>query len=199
MESLLDVHMGNAEVTTTARALAIEDVRNALSFCVMNCCCVPLTTPQLIINVDATQFTVGDRKAEPTKVVYTGKRPKQLKAEPTKGQSGLTAYFIKYYATINAAGDQARSVYIIADDNMLPGEIDVREVTGLGAGASSKEISYLIFCKTRVPTIEFYKWSNLAASFGAEIPQSRVCRTNHNFCSAVTLSGPMTVLSSPQG
>jgi transposase len=36
MESLLDVHMGNAEVTTTARALAIEDVRNSLSFCVMN-------------------------------------------------------------------------------------------------------------------------------------------------------------------
>jgi hypothetical protein len=152
------VHIGNAELTTTARARACEDVRNSLSFAVMNACCVPLSTPELIINVNATQFTCGDKATQPTTVVYTGKRPKQLKTEPTGGSQGLTNYFIKYYATINAAGDQARSIYILADDNMLPGEIDVKEVAGIGAGASSKEISYLVYSKTRCPTVEFYKW-----------------------------------------
>ncbi|KAJ1410748.1 hypothetical protein B484DRAFT_402841 [Ochromonadaceae sp. CCMP2298] len=102
-------------------------------------------------------FTCGDKGTQPTKVVYTSHRPKQLKTEPTTVSSGV-CYFIKYYATINAAGDQARSIYILADDNMLPGEIDVKEVTGIGSGASSKDISYFVFCKTRCPTIEFYKW-----------------------------------------
>jgi transposase len=154
----LNVNAGNCECTTTARALAIEDVRNALSFATMNCCCVPISCAELIINVDATQFTCGDTKGSGCKAAYVGQRPRNLQVMPKTGESGLTNYFIKYYATISAAGGQARPIYIIADHDMVDQEIDVHEVKGIGAGSSPAETAFLVFCKTRVPQLEFYKW-----------------------------------------
>jgi hypothetical protein len=62
-KKLLDVREGEAEVSTAARDEALADPRNALSFATVNACCVPISTPELIINVDATQFTCGDIKA----------------------------------------------------------------------------------------------------------------------------------------
>jgi transposase len=49
----------SSESTTWARADAQADIRNAVSFAVMNSLVVPLTEPDLIINSDATQYTVG--------------------------------------------------------------------------------------------------------------------------------------------
>jgi transposase len=155
---LLNVNQGNCECTTTARMEAIADVRNALSFATMNACCVPISTPELIINVDATQFTCGDVKGSGAQAAYVGKRPRNLKVQPKKGESGLTSYFIKYYATISAAGGRARPIYIIADDQMKEQAIDVHEVTGIGAGTHPGETAYIVFCKSRVPQLEFYKW-----------------------------------------
>jgi hypothetical protein len=45
---------------------------------------------------------VGDAKPKAKEVMYKGKRPKNLKAKASAGESGLTGYFIKYYATINS-------------------------------------------------------------------------------------------------
>jgi transposase len=154
----LKVGEGEAELDTNARALALADVRNALSFAVMNACCVPISTPELIINVDATQFTCGDVKARGSKAAYIGKRPRNLKVAPIAGESGLTSFFIKLYATINAAGGQARPIYIYADPEMKDGEIDVHEVIGIGAGTSPRETAFIVFSKTRVPQLAFYKW-----------------------------------------
>jgi hypothetical protein len=154
----LDVHGGNSEVTTTARMEAVADVRNALSFAVMNACCVPISTPELIINVDATQFTCGDVKGSGIEAAYVGKRPRNLKVEPVKGASSLTEFFIKYYATINANGGRARPIYILKDAAMKDGEIRVHEVTGIGARTHPGEAGFLVFCKSLVPKLDFYKW-----------------------------------------
>ena len=64
LELELDIHTGNAEKTTDARAMAVADVRNAVSFAVMNQLVTPLIDPHLILNADATQFTVGDTGAK---------------------------------------------------------------------------------------------------------------------------------------
>jgi transposase len=153
----IDFHTGNAKTTTTARAEAVHDPRNALSFAAMNACCVPMSTPELIINVDATQFTVGDKDYAPPKAVWCGKRPDNVKVMPKKGD-GLTSYFVKYYATITAAGAQADPIYIVADDGMAVNDIHVNEVIGIGAGPSPREKAWIVFSKTRVPRIDFYKW-----------------------------------------
>ncbi|KAJ1418822.1 hypothetical protein B484DRAFT_400370 [Ochromonadaceae sp. CCMP2298] len=125
-KKLLDVREGEAEVSTAAQDAALADPRNALSFATTNACCVPMSTPELIINVDATQFTCGDMKARRTKAAFIGPRPSNVK--------------------------------VAARPEMRDQEIDVHEVLGIGAGTSPKETAFIVFSKTRVPQLEFYKW-----------------------------------------
>ena len=85
LELELGIHTGNAEKTTDVRAIAVADVRNAVSFAAMNQLVSHLIDPHLILNADATQFSVGDTGAENEKVKYIGKRgTKALKVEPKK-------------------------------------------------------------------------------------------------------------------
>ncbi len=58
------IYTGNTEETTDARAIAVAAVRNAVSFAAMNQFVAPLIDPHLILNADATQFTVGNTSAE---------------------------------------------------------------------------------------------------------------------------------------
>ncbi len=67
--------------------MAVADVRSAVSFATMNQLLVTpsLIDPHLILDADATQFTVGDTGAEKEKLKYIGKRgTKALKEEPRK-------------------------------------------------------------------------------------------------------------------
>ncbi|KAJ1426029.1 hypothetical protein B484DRAFT_397718 [Ochromonadaceae sp. CCMP2298] len=41
---------------------------------------------------------------------------------------------------------------------MKDGEIAVHEVMGIGAGTHPGETGFLVFCKSRVPKLDFYKW-----------------------------------------
>ncbi len=59
LELELGIYTGNTEETTDARAIAVAAVRNAVSFAV-----APLIDPHLILNADATQFTVGNTSAK---------------------------------------------------------------------------------------------------------------------------------------
>ncbi|KAJ1386295.1 hypothetical protein B484DRAFT_410258 [Ochromonadaceae sp. CCMP2298] len=137
---------------------AVADVRNALSFTVINACCVPISTPELIINVDATQLTCGDVRGSGIEAAYVGDRSRNFKVEPMRGENDLTEFFVEYYATINASGGRARPIYIIKDAAMKDGEIAVHEVTGIGAGTHPGETGFLVFCKSRIPKLEFHKW-----------------------------------------
>ena len=64
IEQELEIKTGNAETTTNARALAVADIQNAVSFAAMNSLMVPLSHPAMIMNVDGTQFTVGCNKGK---------------------------------------------------------------------------------------------------------------------------------------
>ena len=127
LELELVIHTGNAEKISDARAMAVADVGSAVSFATMNQLVVtPLIDPHLILNADATQFTVGDTGAEKEKLKYIGKRgTKALKEEPRKENCGIVKYSIKYLLLISAAGYQSDPVYILADDFMGAEDLDV--------------------------------------------------------------------------
>jgi hypothetical protein len=72
----MSIKQANAEATTTARDLAVSDIRNAVSFAAMNKLMVPLVNPELILNVDATSFTVDKDCHEKIKIEYIEKKGK---------------------------------------------------------------------------------------------------------------------------
>jgi len=162
LEKRLNIKTGNAELTTNARAIACADVRNAVSMCAAQHLMVPLVDHYLILNMDATQYKVGNNSNEKTKVKFIS-RPslgKSLQVTKDKENSGITSFFIKHYLLISAGGVAADPVYIIADDNMCKEDIDVHMVLGLGNGIGLGNKGYVIFSKTRCANVKFYKWFN---------------------------------------
>jgi hypothetical protein len=147
----------NADKATVARAEARQDVRNAVSFAVMNALVVPMTSPELIINADATQYTVGGG-VDNTQVKYCGEIKGPIKTLPEKMDGGLTSYFIKHYATINALGFSSDPVYIASDDSMGVEDFDVHSVQGLSNSTDPRAKGYLCFMNTRTPNAAFYEW-----------------------------------------
>lgn len=65
MEKKHDIRTVNAEVTTNARVEAEADIRNALTFAVMNFLMRQVAEPELTLNADATVFTVGNATSRP--------------------------------------------------------------------------------------------------------------------------------------
>jgi hypothetical protein len=164
----LVIHTGNAEKISDARAMAVADVGSAVSFATMNQLVVtPLIDPHLILNADATQFTVGDTGAEKEKLKYIGKRgTKALKEEPRKENCGIARQILQYQvsAVYFAAGTNLIQFifYILADDyNMCAEDLDVQNVSGLGIGTDIGSIGYVVSAKQDVVTSHFiYDWFN---------------------------------------
>ena len=171
LETRLYLKSGSGEATTSARAIACEDIRNAVSFAVMNHVMVPLTNPWNIANLDASQFTVGNAKGKLTvwyctdedleeeKKNDTTPPQKCLKIRPKKAR-GLVSFFIKYYLLIFADGTQAAPIYVVADKMMGDEDFDVYEVMGIGIGTDIGSKGYVVFCKTRCGNKGFYRWLN---------------------------------------
>ena len=114
-EKNLNVRTGVGEETTSARVAATRSIWNAVSFATMNGGMVPLAPPELICNIDATQFQVGGAANGKVQVKYSsddGMRPSSLKSEPSKGNGGLVAYFIKYFLLIFADGTSGPPVFV---------------------------------------------------------------------------------------
>lgn len=158
----LDIHEGKADSTTAARDVACSDVRNMVSFAAAQHMMMPIVDNRLIINLDATQFTVGDKKGRDT-VMYRGKRSDQkgpLKAAPDESAKGITSFFIKYYLIMTSAGVSADPVYVIADENVPVDEFDHYVIPGLGTSTAPGNKGHVIFCHTRCANERFYTWLN---------------------------------------
>ena len=114
----------------------------------------------MIINSDATQFTVGGNVKKKTEVVYSNSRNtsyEPLKVLPDQ-REGLTAYSIKYYAIISAGGYVANPIFIIADEHMNEDDIAIYEIAPMGLSTNPHCKGYLVFCKTRRLNKEIYEW-----------------------------------------
>lgn len=179
-ENEFDINTGYGESTTAARAKACGDFRNFASFVVANDLMVNLTVPQLILNSDATTFEVGYSKDNKRVVIkYVGFRNscgENLKVRPDDSESAsITAYFIKYYLLISADGYAAHPVFVVQDNNMAEGDIDVHECPGLGVSTTAGEKAYIVFVRTRGANLAFYEWFNTMILF----PFVHVQRTCH--------------------
>jgi hypothetical protein len=150
---------GKAEQTTDARAVATADKLNSVSIAAAHFLMVPLTSPHLIINADGTSYSTGGGLTAGVEVYYLAdeQQGKTLKV-PAQKESTLTSYFVKYYLCMTATGAIATPIYIVADDNMREGVIDVHEVVGLGLGQEVLGTGYVVFSKTRAVNEEFYRW-----------------------------------------
>ncbi len=151
-----------AEPSTDARAKACGDVVNFISFAAMNYHFVSVLKmpPQLILNIDFTQFNV-ECTHQPIKVRILCPLPttKALKVLPKKGDnSNGMGLNIKFYLLINTAGDMMDPLYLIANDNMSVEEFDWYKVKGLGIGTEPGSFAYLYFCKTRSANKNFFNW-----------------------------------------
>ena len=157
----MKVKDGNAEQTTDARAKATGDKINAISVAAAHFLMMPLTDPNITINADGTSYQTGGGLTDKVRIVYDpeeqAKRGVPLKVMPEKGVS-LTAFFVKFYLCMTAAGTTAPPIYIVADTNMKEGEIDVYEVPGLGIGTEINSGGYIVFAKTRAVNENFYCW-----------------------------------------
>ena len=157
----MGLKLGYAEQTTDARAVATANKYNAVSVAVAHFLAMPLTKAHIAINADGTSYQTGGALTDKIQVIYDPEEQKArggpLKVLPVKG-SILTAFFIKFYLCMNATGTTAPPIYIIADDNMVAGAIDVHLVPGLGIGTDLRADGYVVFSKTRAVNEEFYRW-----------------------------------------
>ena len=82
----LNIRKANAETTTDARAAACADLMNFVTFAAMNWLFVVKyqVHVSLILNMDATQFMVGNNKDGKVRVKYIGPVLKTTKAIPHK-------------------------------------------------------------------------------------------------------------------
>ena len=78
----------------------------------------------------------------------------QKKALKSDNQ-GITSYFIKFFCMVNAFGNTADPVFIVADDKMNEDEIDVHTITGC---TTVKAKGYVVFCKSRAGNKQFFEW-----------------------------------------
>lgn len=153
-----ELETDNAELTTEARIEACEDVRNAITFAAMNAVVVPLSRPELIMNMDATSFQVGRCYGRPEKAVYKDKRSESVKMKGNKSNTGLP-FSIKYYMLYTAKGDVAPPVYVIADHNLDKEDCSVYIVPGLGL--TNLTNGYVIFSHTRCGNEKMYEFLNV--------------------------------------
>lgn len=91
-----------AEYNTDAREKACSDARNLASFVAMNNLMASNSPHQLILNLDATVYSVGGEFGNKTRAVVkretsSNKVRKTYKVSASKASKGGTKYFIKYY------------------------------------------------------------------------------------------------------
>jgi hypothetical protein len=132
-----------------------------VSFAVMNSLMLERCeiAPELVLNMDSTQYQTSGDSQKKRKVKYQGRRGKKtLKASPPKKGEGLTAFFVKHYLMISAAGDQSDPVFVLEDKKMAADKIDVYRVAGLGTSTSVGSVGYVVFCSSRLGNDAFFKW-----------------------------------------
>ena len=156
----LQLKSATAEATTFARAEAISSIRNAVSF-ILAMFIFRHVKPSLVINMDATQYTVG-RSQKANTVIYDPETQKKkcLKTLPPEKGGFLMHMFIKYVHVITAGRRMGDPIFLIADDSMSEDDFDVQECPCLAIGTSLGSTAWITFSKTRCWNASGYRWFN---------------------------------------
>jgi hypothetical protein len=106
--STLDIPLARAEITTDARAVAEESIHNMVSFAAANLAMIPQVPTQLILNMDACHFAVGDNNDTKVEVLLGAEAKRIVESTSNsvkvteKDKKGITQYFIKYILFMSA-------------------------------------------------------------------------------------------------
>ena len=153
LEADLNIKSYRAEETTDAREIACANVRNTVSTLVQfNSGSILSPHGALQGNFDSTTVQVGDKSLDPkrrAKMIGGVQQNKSIKVKKRNGQAGITAYFIKLYAAINAIGGYGELVYCLADANMKEGDMDWYEIDAGVFGLNQHDKAHIVFSKTR--------------------------------------------------
>jgi hypothetical protein len=86
-----------------------------------------ITVPELILNMDATQFKVGGNATDDADIIIEkGLNNKNKKCKPIdRTNKGISAYYINYYLIMTARGMTSLPIFLLADASMDPEMIDV--------------------------------------------------------------------------
>jgi hypothetical protein len=104
VEQKMNLKQGIAEQTTDTRAVATKEKLNSVSIAAAHYLTVPLSTPYLIINPDGASYSTGGG--------FTGEQKGATSKVPAQKEIALTAFFVKYYLCMTAAGAIAAPIYI---------------------------------------------------------------------------------------
>ena len=162
MKKNLHIKIGKGDPSTEARRKATEDLFNWINYLAMIKYISSNFPPALILNADATHFSAGPDGSASRDVLFSGARPRHLKAEPNKNSQSLVQYGIKYILLMSAGGSAADAVYIIADSSMGKEEVDVHEIYGLGIGGGIGNRGWIVFCQQRAGNKAMFKWYHQA-------------------------------------
>jgi hypothetical protein len=148
--------------------------------------------PELLVNMDATQFFCSGNPGEDT--VWTILDKGDDEPVSVSGPGSLDA-FIKFYLIMSAVGEHASDVYVVADSSLGEDEFVAHRVIGLCTSQTAGAAGWLVFTKTRSGCPSFYMWlfNNIVFPFFREL------RRAYNFedrMAALTLDGEQMQLTS---
>lgn len=155
LKARLEVQKGNAEMTTTARAKAVEDIRNFVSFAAVLFHLDSLVPYYLTVNIDSSVFTVGEQFKTKKRVEYVGKIEGCVKTMPEKGKKQEGPLGIKAYLPITGGGSSGNLVFIIPQEDLQEEENYWEEVPGLGIGVGVSSTAYLVFMASKTISKSF--------------------------------------------
>ncbi|TXT28465.1 MAG: hypothetical protein FD136_1995 [Chitinophagaceae bacterium] len=164
----LNAHTGNAEITTTPRSRAMASVANQVSLgaSVVAILGDPNKADFGMKNIEGNRLYNSDSatfgihlKDSRIQVVYIGKRPDHLMAEPDPSDhSNDMDFFIKFYFLLNAAGQCGTPVFIIGHKHMAKDAIDIYELDGFGLDNSGLGKGIIIILNSRGCSLKFYEY-----------------------------------------
>lgn len=155
IEASLGVKESNAEKTTVARAIAVEDVRNFVSFAAVASHMSQLVPKYLQMNIDSTVFPAGHQFKETVKVKTVGESKRTLKVLPQGEEKEELVVGIKAYIAITAEGRIGKPVFIVTQDGLSPENEDWVYVSELGIGVSEIAGGYIVFASSKSTTLNF--------------------------------------------
>lgn len=150
---------GNAEIESNPHRVAINDPRHAASFAALLHYLHSRVPEEQFINLDKTNYEYLYADQETAPAIYSGERGQSLKttAPDTPTPKGICN--IGVYVVGSDGGCIGDIVYLIKDNDMKAGEIDVYSAPMLAVGNNPGAAAHLMFVGESYPNRdEALKW-----------------------------------------
>lgn len=159
----LDARKGYGQTKTGARLQAERDPRNALCEALLFAAFLPGIPPELIMNIDDTQYGLRNDNEGKQQLVWISDSESDEECEKTpptiqSSNSGDMGFAIKCRVLISADGFFGPMVLIIADSSIPKGTLKVYQVKGLSHNKDPFASGWIVYMSSRNTCLEFHQW-----------------------------------------